>query len=121
MARKEIQLRDAMAAGWAAARLTGGRFARLGPVYADRAGLAYEVLRGRQIRRSHRPLLLIALAGATAGAVAVLGATVVVRRYQDTVDGSEDTEQAAAGEAAAGEAAAGEFVPAAAEVAEPAR
>jgi hypothetical protein len=71
--RRELELRDAMADAWAAARVTGGQFRRLGPVYADRFGLAYQVLlRGRQRRRMGTAFTLTALVAAAGGAATAL-------------------------------------------------
>ncbi|GIE98463.1 hypothetical protein [Paractinoplanes rishiriensis] len=70
--RRELELRDAMADAWAAARVTGGQFRQLGPVYADRLGLAYQVLRGRQLRRMGKAFALTAVLAAVGGAATAL-------------------------------------------------
>ncbi|GIF21882.1 hypothetical protein BJ973_002209 [Actinoplanes tereljensis] len=75
MGRREYELRDAMSDAWAAARVTGGRFARLAPVYGDRMGLAYQVMLGQRARRrSRRAIAVTALVATLGGALAALAA-----------------------------------------------
>jgi hypothetical protein len=67
-----MELRDAMADAFAAARMTGGSFRQLAPVYADRMNLAYQVMRGRQVRRMGRALAVTAAIAAVGGAATAL-------------------------------------------------
>ena len=75
MGRRDYELSDAMGDAWTAARVTGGRFRRLVPVYGDRFGLAYQVIRGERVRRQGLRLLTgTALIAAAGGAVLALAA-----------------------------------------------
>ena len=71
--RREIELRDAMAGAMAAARVSGGQFRALVPVYGGRLGVALQVMRGQQIRRRRAVVLtaIVATIGGAAAAVAV--------------------------------------------------
>jgi hypothetical protein len=72
MGKREIELRDAMASAWAAARISGGQFRSLVPVYGSRMGVALQVMRGRQIRRQRRAVALTAIVATITGAVAAV-------------------------------------------------
>jgi hypothetical protein len=52
--------------------VSGGQFRQLVPVYSDRLGLAYQVMRGQRRRRASRAIALaaiIATVGGAAGAI----------------------------------------------------
>ncbi|GIM95915.1 hypothetical protein [Paractinoplanes toevensis] len=75
MGRRDYELRDAMSDAWTAARVTGGRFVRLAPMYGDRMGLAYQVMLGQRVRRrSRRAIALTAVVATLGGALAALAA-----------------------------------------------
>src|SRR4051812_42036935 len=74
MGRREIELRDAMAGALAAARVSGGQFRLLVPVYSDRIGLAYRVMRGHKVRRTGRRMALTAIVATVSGAVVAVAA-----------------------------------------------
>jgi hypothetical protein len=67
-----MELRDAMAGAWTAAKVSGGQFRQLVPVYSDRLGQAYQVMRGRQIRRMGRAIAMTAIFATIGGAVAAV-------------------------------------------------
>src|SRR5689334_12057837 len=84
MTKNDIDMRDALAAAWAGARVACGQARSLGPAYADRAGLAYQVLRGRQLRSDRRMIALTAFVAGVAGmcAGAIAATVVAVRRTE---------------------------------------
>jgi hypothetical protein len=92
MGTREIELRDAMAGAWAAARISGGQFRALVPVYGGRLGVALQVMRGRQIRERRRTVALAALVATISGAAA---AVAVERMVAHRVPAGPATEQAA--------------------------
>ncbi|MFI5897758.1 hypothetical protein ACIA5D_47500 [Actinoplanes sp. NPDC051513] len=91
MGRRDIELRDAMAGALTAAKVSGGQFRQLMPIYGDRLGLAYQVMRGQQIRRMGRALAVTAVVAAVGGAVAA----VVAERFIAHRKGAEVGEEAA--------------------------
>ena len=70
MGKREIELRDAMASALAAARVSGGQFRALVPVYGGRLGVALQVMRGQQIRQRRRTVALAAIVATISGAAA---------------------------------------------------
>jgi len=70
MGKREIELRDAMASAWAAARFSGGQFRALVPVYGGRLGVALQVMRGEQIRQRRRTVAMAAIVATITGAAA---------------------------------------------------
>jgi hypothetical protein len=72
MGRRDIELRDAMAGAWSAAKVSGGQFRQLVPVYGDRLGLAYQVMRGQQLRRAGRVIAVTAIIATISGAAAAV-------------------------------------------------
>jgi hypothetical protein len=97
MRRREIELRDAMAGAWAAARVSGGQFRQLVPVYSDRLGLAYQIMRGQQRRRASRAIVLAAIIATVGGAAgAVLAERLIAHRQPpEPTTETSDTEIAA--------------------------
>ncbi|MCU7730430.1 hypothetical protein ODJ79_42500 [Actinoplanes sp. KI2] len=92
MGKREIELRDAMAAAWAAARVTGGQFRALVPVYGSRMGVALQVMRGREIRQRRRAVTLTAIAATIVGAAAAVAVERVIAHRESA---EPVTEQAA--------------------------
>jgi hypothetical protein len=87
-----MELSDAMADAWAAARMTGGSFRQLAPIYGERMGLAYKVMRGQQIRRMGRTLALTAAIAAVGGAaVAMLSERAIAHRTATTEPADAET------------------------------
>jgi len=81
-----------MADAWAAARMTGGSFRQLAPIYGERMGLAYKVMRGQEIRRMGRTLALTAAIAAVGGAaVAMLSERAIAHRNATTEPADAET------------------------------
>ena len=97
MGRREIELRDAMANALAAARVSGGQFRQLVPIYSDRLGLAYQVMRGEQIRRMGRAIAVTAIIATIGGAAAAMVAERLIahRRADEAVAEEAVTEESA--------------------------
>ncbi|WP_030443254.1 hypothetical protein [Actinoplanes subtropicus] len=72
MGKREIELRDAVAGALASARISGGQFRALMPVYGTRLGVALRVMRGEQIRRRRRTLAMAAIVATISGAAAAV-------------------------------------------------
>ncbi|WP_433383877.1 hypothetical protein ACQPZX_22580 [Actinoplanes sp. CA-142083] len=107
MGRREIELRDALAGAWTAARISGGQFRQLVPVYADRMGLAYQVMRGQQIQRRRRAIAVTAILATLGGAAAaVVAARLIGNRTSEEAVAATDEAVAKVDEAVADEAAA---------------
>ncbi|MFF5295852.1 hypothetical protein [Paractinoplanes globisporus] len=102
MGRREIELRDAMANALAAARVSGGQFRQLVPIYSDRLGLAYQVMRGEQIRRMGRRWIAITAIVATVSgaAAAVVAERMIAHRRSDEAAESEAKDESVTSEAA---------------------
>src|SRR5690242_961740 len=95
MGRREIELRDAVANAWTAARVSGGQFKQLVPIYSDRLGLAYQVMRGQQIRRVRRTVAVTALIAAIGGAAAAMVAERLLAHRTPSETGEEAAPEAA--------------------------
>jgi hypothetical protein len=93
MGRREIELRDAMAGAWAAAKVSGGQFRQLVPVYSNRMGLAYQVMLGQQVQRRGRRAILVSTLVAIIGGAAVAVAAERMIAHRKTA-AAEETEPA---------------------------
>ena len=90
MGKREIELRDAMAGAWAAARFSGGQFRALVPVYGGRLGVALQVMRGQQIRQRRRTVAMAAIVATLSGAAAAFAVErMIAHREPPTEPGTE--------------------------------
>lgn len=92
MGKREIELRDAMASAWAAARISGGQFRALVPVYGGRLGVAAQVMRGRQIRQRRRTVAMAAIVATITGAAAAFAVERMVAHRDSPEPASEPAE-----------------------------
>lgn len=92
MGRREIELRDILADAMGAARITGGQVRQLMPVYGDRLGLAYQVIRGQQIRQMGRAIAVTAIVATISGAVAAMVAERLIAHRQVSEEAAESEE-----------------------------
>ncbi|GAA2650629.1 hypothetical protein [Paractinoplanes durhamensis] len=107
MGRRDYEPWDAMADAGTAARTTGGQFRQLVPVYSDRAGFAYQVMRGQRVRRRGlRAVAVTAVVAAVGGALTALAAVSpngkTVAASGSAVVGPNGKTAAASGSAAVG-------------------
>jgi hypothetical protein len=89
MGKREIELRDAMASSWAAARLSGGQFRALVPVYGGRLGVALQVMRGQQIRQRRRTVAMAAIVATISGAAAAFAIERMIAHREPAGTGTE--------------------------------
>ena len=91
MGRRDIELRDAMAGAWSAAKVSGGQFRQLVPVYSNRMGLAYQVMLGQQVQRRGRRAILVSTLVAIIGgaAVAVAAERMIAHRKEAAAEETE--------------------------------
>src|SRR3954447_173654 len=94
MGKREIELRDAMASAWAAARISGGQFRALVPVYGSRMGLALQVMHGRQIRQRRRAVTVTAIAAMIAGAAAAVAVERMIAHRESPEPVTDQTAEA---------------------------
>ena len=94
MGTREIELRDAMAGALAAARVSGGQFRALVPVYGGRLGVALQVIRGQQIRQRRRTVALAALVATISGAAAAVAVERLVAHRGPAGPGTEQAAEA---------------------------
>lgn len=97
-----MELRDAIDNAVAAARASGGEFRQLVPVYANRAGLALQVMRGEDLRRTGRTIAITAIAATiTGGVIAIMAERLLAHRGSGVTDSAtSDTETPTTNEAA---------------------
>lgn len=100
MRRREIELRDAMAGAWSAARVSGGQFKQLVPIYAGRMGLAYQIMRGQRVQRAGRTIALTAVVATVAGAVVAIVAERLIAHRTKEIAAEEAATEPAPSEAA---------------------
>jgi hypothetical protein len=99
MNRQDTDLRAAATDAWTTTRITGGHLLRVGSLYVDRCGLAFDVLRGRQPHHERRTLIVTAVVAGASGAIAVLVAGLLsARRRSSTVESDVSPSQPAATE-----------------------
>jgi len=94
MGTREIELRDALAGAWAAARVSGGQFRALVPVYGGRLGVALQVMRGQQIRQRRRTVALAAIVATISGAAAAVAVERMVAHRGPIEPGTEQAAEA---------------------------
>ena len=95
MGTRQIELRDAMAGAWAAARVSGGQFRALVPVYGGRLGVALQVMRGQQIRQRRRTVALAAIIATISGAAAAFAVERMIAHRETTEPAAEQVAEAA--------------------------
>jgi len=94
MGKREIQLSDAMASAWAAARITGGQFRALVPVYGGRLGVAMQVMRGQQVRQRRRTVAMAAIVATISGAAAAFAVERMIAHREPAESGDEPATEA---------------------------
>jgi hypothetical protein len=96
MGRRDIELRDALAGAWTAAKVSGEQFRQLVPVYSNRMGLAYQVMLGEQVRRRGRRQLVVSTVVATVAGAALAVAAERMIAHRQEASAPQQTEPAAA-------------------------